>query len=89
MKQASFLSLQWKDGLKGFITAVATALITSIYSIIQTGGMPTHDQWKVILLSSVSAGFAYLLKNFLTNSDDKLLKKDNPATTITTTKTNE
>jgi hypothetical protein len=44
---------------------------------IDAGVFPTSlADWKVILLASVGAGVSYLLKNFLTNSNDQLLKKD-------------
>lgn len=77
MKNSPFLTLSPKDIFKGFILATITAIITSLYAIINTGTFPTDwATWKTILLIALSAGISYLLKNFATNSKDKFLKKE-------------
>jgi len=69
-----FLTLNKRDYLKGLIVAVISAVITVIYSTIQTGTL-TLD-WKAIATAALSAALAYITKNLLTNSDDKFLAKD-------------
>jgi hypothetical protein len=74
---SKFLNLNWKDVLKGFVVAVFMTILTSIYTGIQTNQFPvTREQWKVILITSLGAGIAYLLKNVLSNSDGEIFKKD-------------
>lgn len=75
MKSALF-TLVSADLLKGLIVAVLTAVVSAIYTAIQAGGFPTD--WKPILLAAAGAGLAYILKNFLSNSDGQFMKKENP-----------
>jgi len=77
MKNAKQFSLSIKDGIKGLITAVLTVIVTMLLSLLNTGVFPmTLEAWKPILMASVGAGLAYILKNWLTNSDDKFLTKE-------------
>jgi branched-subunit amino acid transport protein len=69
-----FLSLNKKDFLKGLVVAVLTAVITVIYTTIESGTL-TFD-WKAIAMAALSAALAYITKNLLTNSEDKFLAKD-------------
>jgi len=66
-----------KDFLKAAIIAGITAGAKIIYTAIEAGTFPDNwIQWKSILLATGGAFFVYLLKNFLTNSDDKFLKPE-------------
>lgn len=66
-----------KDATKGLIVAVLTVLLSMLGSSISNGSFPaTWEEWKVILLASLGAGLSYILKNWLTNSDDRFLKKE-------------
>lgn len=77
MKQSKILSLQWRDALKGLFLTMITVIVATLYKLIEAGEFPTDiESWKAILISSFGAGLCYLLKNFLTNSDDKILKKE-------------
>lgn len=77
MKNAPFLSISPRDLFKGFILATLTAIITSLYAIINTGTFPTDwATWKTVLLVGIGAGLSYLIKNFFTSSEDKFLKKE-------------
>lgn len=72
---SNFLSLDWFDLLKGFITAIIGALLGSIYTIIQTGNIQwTWAFWQIPVYSALLAGISYLLKNFFTNSSGQPLK---------------
>ena len=78
--KSGFLSLSMKDVVKGFIMAVISALLTGIYTSIQAGMFPPDtDGWKSMGIVALGAGVAYIIKNWLTNSDDQFLKKDEPA----------
>ena len=74
---STFLTLNWKDVLKGFLVAVITALLTASYNAINAGGVNlTWDFWKPTLLAALGGGIAYLIKNVLTNSNGEILKKE-------------
>lgn len=66
MKQSKFLSLNWRDLVKGFLTAfIAFAL-----NWVQVTFIPALEispDIKVMLL----AGLAYLSKNFFTKPEEK------------------
>lgn len=77
MKKTTYLSLSAKDIIKGFILTVITAILTLIGTSINAGSLPLDwPAWKPIVLAACGAGVSYLLKNFLTNSDDQFLKKE-------------
>ena len=67
---SKFFALGLKDIVKGLIVAFLTALITGLYQLIQVG--PFELNWvtfQPIVLSSVGAALAYLIKNLFTNSE--------------------
>ena len=76
---SKFLNLNLNDFTKGLIVVVLTVIVVGLEQILQTGGLPTVIQLKVIGLAAVSAGIAYLAKNFLSNSEGKFLAKEAPA----------
>lgn len=71
---STFLTLNTRDFVKGLFIAVITAVITVVYTTIQTGTL--SFDWKVISTTALSAALAYIMKNLFTNSNDQLLKKD-------------
>lgn len=74
MKDAKFLQLGWKDVLKGMIVAVLTAVVTVLYTTIQSGGL--SFDWALIGKTAAIAALSYLLKNVFTNSEDQFMKKE-------------
>ena len=77
MKKAKLFSLKYADLIKGFILAVITAIITGLYTSLQSGLLPGMPEIKAMLLTGITAGVGYLLKNLLTNSKDQFMKKEN------------
>lgn len=71
---SSYLSLNSVDYIKGLLMAVLTAVITVVYTSIQEGAVVFN--WKVIAMSALSAALAYITKNFLTNSENKILQPE-------------
>ena len=66
MKTSNFLSLNWRDVLRGFLLA----LIAFILNWLQVTFIPALDisaEVKTMIL----AGLAYLAKNFFTKSDEQ------------------
>jgi hypothetical protein len=75
MKNKLF-TINFKDLAKGFITSVFTGILTALVVITESGSFPTYNEFIGILKISLIAGIGYLIKNILTNSDDKFLKKE-------------
>jgi hypothetical protein len=71
---SSLFTLNSKDWIKGLVVAVLTAVITVVYSTIQTGTLVLD--WKPISIAAISAALAYITKNLLTNSSDQFLTKE-------------
>jgi hypothetical protein len=61
---SEFLTLDWKDVLKGLVVAAISAGLTALESSISTGSL----DWKTIGGVSLAAGIAYLTKNVFTPS---------------------
>ncbi len=73
----SFLTIGWQDLLKGFILAAISAVLTGVYTSVTNGTFPPDlEGWKSIGIVGLGAGIAYILKNWLTNSDDKFLSRE-------------
>lgn len=69
--------LAGSDLLKGFIVTVLTSVLTGAITIMNAGDIPLDfPSWKPTLIAGITAGISYLLKNFLTNSQDQFLKKE-------------
>ena len=65
--KSKFLSLSAPDWLKGVLVAVLSTILPIILQTIQAGSL-TFD-WKAIGTTALSAGLAYLMKNFFSNSN--------------------
>lgn len=88
MKQTSGLfKIDWQDTLKGVLVAAIGAIITPISESLNAGIL-TFD-WKHILAGGITAGLAYIVKNFFTpakvvkplsdpNNGDELTDPDKP-----------
>ena len=62
-------TINWRDIVKGLVTAFLTAFVTSVYQWISNGSFPTADQFKTAGLIGLSAAMAYLIKNFFTPAE--------------------
>jgi hypothetical protein len=61
-------SLNYRDILRGLLIAVLTAVVTSVYEAITQGGLDSIE-WKETGAIALSAGLAYLIKNFFTPTE--------------------
>jgi len=69
--------LQKSDLIKGFVTAMFTVLVTWIGQALESGSIPMDKAtWVLELKIAFGAGVAYLVKNFMTNSENKTFKKE-------------
>lgn len=73
--KSNFLNLNFKDFLKGLLTAVITAVSAYIYEVIQSADLTAID-WKFVGTTALIASIGYLTKNLLTNSDGEPLKTE-------------
>lgn len=77
MKKSTFGKVGIDDLLKGIVLAFLTALITGLYNAIQIGTIEfTWAFFQPIVYTSIAAVLGYIIKNFLTNSEDKFLKSE-------------
>lgn len=75
---SKFFRLDWADVARGFVVAVATAVLTAIYGQIDPSGTFIdigEVSWGKIGGIALAAGIAYLLKNVLSTADGKFAGK--------------
>ena len=63
-----FGKLNLHDLLKGIGMTIGSAIVTGLYTLGQANAPIDGSAIKTVALSGISAGIAYLLKNFFTNS---------------------
>ena len=69
-----FLSINLLDIGKGALVAFLAGFMSVVYPVFQSGTLPTGANLSTGLTVALSAGLAYVAKNFFTNSQNKLLK---------------
>lgn len=74
MNNSTFLNLNVTDFIKGLAVAVLTSVLTIVYNTLQTGTL--DFDWAAIATTALTAAIAYLMKNLMTNSQGKMLKKE-------------
>ena len=77
--KSNLFKLDLKDLLKGALVSMLVIIATALLTIVENGDILTLMDWatlKPIIIAGISGFVAYLLKNFLTNSEDKILKKE-------------
>lgn len=76
MQEAKLFALKWKDVIKGFLVSILTVVLTGAMAFLQAGQIPPTHDLKVLAITGLGAGVAYLIKNFFTNSEGQILKKE-------------
>jgi hypothetical protein len=66
-------TLKLGDWERGLIVAILTAPLTIIYQSVMTTPITLVFDWKTILGAAIAGGIGYILKNFATGSNGKLL----------------
>jgi hypothetical protein len=78
--KSKIFSLDLTDAQKAIIIAALSIGLTSVGKVIEvsatSGRLPTMAELIVAVKVGIGASAAYLLKNFITNSDDKIGKKE-------------
>lgn len=65
MEKSKLYRLNWRDFANGLIMAILAPAVVTVQQTIENGTF-TFD-WKLIGISALSGGFAYLIKNLFTN----------------------
>ena len=73
---SGFGSINLVDIGKGFLIAFLTVFLLGVVNILQTGVFPALAELGTLAIAGLAAGLSYVLKNFFTNSENKLAKKD-------------
>ena len=73
-----FLKLTSNDYFKGFVMVLLTTALSPIQSLLESGTLPDLNTLGGYFVAGLTAGVAYLLKNFLTNSQGKILTPEPP-----------
>ena len=70
---SDLFKLNLKDFAKSLFMVVLTVLIGGLYKLVELGTVFDWVSLKPVLIASVLAGVSYLMKQFLTNSQSKIL----------------
>ena len=73
---SNFGSINLIDIGKGFLIAFLTVFLLGITNILQTGVFPALAELGTLAIAGLAAGLSYVLKNFFTNSKNKLTEKE-------------
>jgi len=74
MKQSNFLSLNWRDFLRGLLIAILTPVFATITTSLEAGVFTLN--WHLIAISSIGGALAYLSKNLLTKPEAKAFAEE-------------
>ena len=72
----------WKDLGKGAFLAALTNILLGLYTIVQSGNLPTGEQWRGMALSTFAILLSYFIKNLSTNNVGEMFAKDKPVITV-------
>jgi len=74
-------TINLRDVLHGFVTAFLTSTLAGIMTIGTSGALPTAEDIKAQLIIGLTAGIGYLIKKFISTSDNKLMGTE-PSTSL-------
>lgn len=76
MNYSSFLNLNLRDAINGFVVAFFSASLTGIIETLDGGKLPQLAELKTAAIIGLTAGLSYMLKNLFTNAQGQLFSKD-------------
>ena len=69
---ANLFNLNLRDVIKGLVMTVLAAVLASIYQAVTNNA---SVDWNQVLQIAFSTGLGYLIKNFFTDENGKLMGK--------------
>lgn len=75
-------TIQLSDFWKSLLIAALSNILLSLYTIINSGTLPTHADLITMLKTTSAIVLSYLIKNLSTNNVGQLLVKDKPVVTV-------
>jgi len=69
---SKLFNLNGKDLIKGAIVTVLSSLSMGLLVYLDDSQIPTLEELKSVVVFSLVAGASYLLKNFITDDNDKI-----------------
>jgi hypothetical protein len=72
--KSKLFSVNWKDGVRGLFLSVMTSAGIALQQVLNSGLIPDKASLRGAGIAGIAAGLAYIIKNFLTNSNDEMLK---------------
>lgn len=77
MKKSKIFTLDRKDALKGLAVAVFGTVMGFVLEVIQVKGFEFEDGfgWGILTVAAIAVG-SYITKNWLTNDNDQMLRKN-------------
>lgn len=82
MKHSKRHSLNWYDLVKGLFIAFVSSTITGVTETLSAGHLPDALAIKKHVAVGLSAAGAYMIKQFFTNSEGAVLKKESKTSTF-------
>jgi hypothetical protein len=74
--KSKFLSIDYRDILKGIFIAFMTAVLEGILKMFQTGAAFDWQTIKPVLIAGACAAISYLLKNYMSNSKGQMFTRE-------------
>lgn len=73
---SNLFSINFKEIVRGLVVSTSGAVITALYTGIESGVTIFDVNWTAVGNAALLAGLAYISQKILRNSNDELLKKD-------------
>lgn len=73
---SKLFDLKWREVGRGLAVAVFGAVITVVYTGLQSGLTVFEIDWQAVGNTALIAGLSYVMQKFLRNSNDEILKKE-------------
>lgn len=70
-QKSEFLSLNSRDVFKGLVITVVSSVLALVYEVLQAGSF--DFDYNKIALAGVTSGVAYLIKNLVTDQNDRII----------------
>lgn len=74
--KSRFLTIDYRDILKGIFIAFMTSILTGLVRILEAGAAFDWPTIKPLLIAGACAAISYLLKNYMSNSRGQMFTRE-------------